>query len=81
MYPVKQQLSIQNQEKIVWSRKKFILVDWKLENKTVTLANIYAPNDDNPNFFKNFFRHLLSFECDDIILGGDFNLVMDVQND
>ncbi|CAH3013779.1 unnamed protein product, partial [Porites evermanni] len=43
--------------------------------------NIYAPNDDNPNFFKNVLSHLLSFECEDIILGGDFNLVLDVQND
>ena len=25
--------------------------------------------------------HLLSFECEDITLGGDFNLVLDVQND
>ena len=60
---------------------RFILVDLKLENKTITLGNIYAPNDDNPNFFKNVLSHLLSFECEDIILGGDFNLVLDVQND
>ena len=45
------------------------------------MGNIYAPNDDNPNFFKNVLSHLLSFECEDIILGGDFNLVLDVQND
>ena len=60
---------------------RFLLVDLKLENKTITLGNIYAPNDDNPNFFKNFLSHFLSFECKDIILGGDFNLVLDVQND
>ena len=60
---------------------RFILVDLKLENKTITLGNIYAPNDDNPNFFKNVLSHLLPFECEDIILGGDFNLVLDVQND
>ena len=45
------------------------------------MGNIYAPNDDNPNFFRNVLSHLLSFECEDIILGGDFNLVLDVQND
>ena len=53
----------------------------KFENKTITLGNIYASNDDNSNFFKNVLSHLLSFECEDIILGGDFNLVLDVQND
>ena len=31
--------------------RRFILVDLKLENKTITLGNNYAPNDDNPNFF------------------------------
>ena len=45
------------------------------------MGNIYAPNDDNPNFFKNVLSHLLFFECEDIILGGHFNLVLDVQND
>ena len=60
---------------------RFILVDLKLENKTITLGNIYAPNNDNPNFFKNVLSHLRSFECENIILGGDFNLVLDVQND
>ena len=32
-------------------------------------------------FLKNVLSHLLSLECEDIILGGDFNLVLDVQND
>ena len=36
----------------------------KLENTTITLGNIYAPNDDN--FLKNVLSHLLSFECEDI---------------
>ena len=57
------------------------LFNTKLENKTITLGNIYASNDDDSNFFKNVLSHLLSFECEDIILGGDFNLVLVVQND
>ena len=36
----------------------------KLENTTITLGNIYEPNDDN--FLKNVLSHLLSFECEDI---------------
>ena len=61
---------------------RFILVDLKLEKKTINLGNIYAPNHDNPNFFKNVVSHLLSFECEDIIiLGGTLNLVLFVQND
>jgi len=53
----------------------------KIDNKILTLVNIYAPNNDNPTFFQNLLDHLLSFECEEIIMGGDFNLVTDVQRD
>ena len=32
-----------------------------------------------PVFSQNAFKRLLTFECEEIILGGDFNLVLDVQ--
>jgi len=60
---------------------RFIIIDIKKENKIITLVNIYAPNDDNPAFFKKVLSHLLSFDCEGIVLGGDFNLVLDVQKD
>ena len=60
---------------------RFIIVDIKTESKTLTLANIYAPNNDDPFFFENVFKHLLTFEREEIILVGDFNLVLDVQKD
>ena len=61
---------------------RFIIIDdIKIENKITTLVNIYAPNDDNPAFFKKVLSHLLSFDCEGIVLGGDFNLVLDVQKD
>ena len=41
----------------------------------------YAPNDDSPNFFKTLFTHLLGFHCEEIIIGGDFNLVLDIEKD
>ena len=49
--------------------------------KSLTLANIYAPNKDNPTFFLDFFGHLDDFKCDDIIVGGVFNLVLDLEKD
>ena len=52
-----------------------------IDNKILTLVNIYAPNNDNPTFFQNLLDHLLSFECEEIIMGGDFNLVTDIQRD
>ena len=53
----------------------------KMGNKILTLVNIYAPNNDNPTFFQNLLDRLLSFECEEIIMGGDFNLVTDIQRD
>ena len=60
---------------------RFIIIDMKIDNKILTLVNIYAPNNDNPTFFQNLIDRILSFECEEVIMGGDFNLVMDVQKD
>ena len=60
---------------------RFIIIDIHTENKTLTLANSYAPNNDDPFFCENFFNHLLTFDCGKLILGGDFNLVLDVRKD
>ena len=43
--------------------------------------NIYAPNRDDPIFFSRVSEKMLSFECDLIVFGGDFNLVCDVEKD
>ena len=45
------------------------------------MANIYAPNEDNPAFFEDLFYRLSDFNCDDIVIGGDFNLVFDLEKD
>ena len=43
--------------------------------------NIYAPNNDDPSFFRVVSEKVSSFECDLIVFGGDFNLVCDIQKD
>ena len=58
-----------------------VMVDIKLESKILTLVNIYAPNEDKPTFFQNVLNQPLCFDCSEIILVGDFNLVLDVQKD
>ena len=60
---------------------RFLICDVKTNNICVTIANLYAPNDDDKLFFSNFFDHLSDFQCDDIVIGGDFNLVLDVEKD
>lgn len=41
--------------------------------KSITIANVYAPNQDEPQFFHNLHFKLF-LPC--TIIGGDFNLVL-----
>ena len=58
-----------------------IVVDLEVEESIVTIANIYALNDDNPEFYLNAFSMINKFEQPHIIVGGDFNLCFNVDLD
>ena len=60
---------------------RFIIINVKIENQLYTIANIYGPNNDDPEFFKQFGENLLDFSGKNIILAGDFNLVLEVEKD
>jgi len=60
---------------------RYIIVDLDVGELTLTLCNIYAPNTEDPAFFKNVSEQMLAFQCDEIIIGGDFNIVLDVSID
>ena len=60
---------------------RFIIADIKTSDKIITLANVHAPNKDEPDFFQKVTDYLLDFTGEDIILGGDFNLVQDINVD
>jgi len=53
---------------------RFIIADVETEDRIMTLVSVYAPNEDNPTYFKHLTEKLCSFECDFIVFGGDFNL-------
>ena len=58
---------------------RFIICDIEADDKLLTLANIYAPNKDDPNFFDTFFDRRSCFKYDDEVIGSDFSLVLDVK--
>ena len=60
---------------------RYIFCDIKVEDKIWTLVNVYAPNQDEPTFFEQIQDLLASFECEQIIFGGDFNLILDIIKD
>ena len=47
------------------------------KNREVVLANIYAPNCDDPSFFVQLFQEIENLNPENMIICGDFNLVMD----
>jgi len=59
---------------------RFIICDLITNGKHITLASIYAPNEDDPYFFSSVFNQLLDFKCEEIIVG-EFNLVLNVDKD
>ena len=46
-----------------------------------TLCNLYTPSEERPEFFRDISNYLQDFQCNEIIIGGDFNLVMDIKKD
>lgn len=65
-------LDIQNIYKDTESR--FIIIKGSINNRTVTIASIYAPNESQSSFFTNLFEILDRYSSPHIILSGDFNL-------
>ena len=54
---------------------RYIICDLITNGKQLALANIYALNNDDPTFFTSVFERLADFKCDEVIIGGDYNLV------
>lgn len=60
---------------------RFILVKGKIENKEVTLVNIYAPPGSNISFYKKVFNLIATESHGSLICAGDFNLLLNPRLD
>ena len=49
----------------------------KINNNIFTLINLYGPNDDTPSFYKQVDKILQKYPQENVIIGGDFNFVID----
>jgi exonuclease III len=64
------------------SNGNFIAIDLTIENYTrLTLLNLYGPNTDSPEFYTNIKSVITDFENDNIIICGDWNLVLNPEKD
>ena len=59
------------------------VIQIKIKNKLIGISNIYAPNHDTEQvqFYEKVQTELQKIKCDDWIIGGDYNLVLDPQLD
>ena len=55
----------------------YIILDIELCGKRISLVNVYGPSDrDNLDFFDTLFEEIKNFGNDDIIIGGDWNVIL-----
>lgn len=52
---------------------RYIIIKGQINNKEITIASIYAPNDSHSSFFQSFFESLVKLSSPHLIVGGDFN--------
>lgn len=60
---------------------RYILVSGHINSFPISCVNIYGPNFDDPNFFKNIFDLLPDPSTTNVIIGGDFNCYLDAYLD
>ena len=58
-----------------------LLLDIEIEEHRITLATLYGPNKDNPGFFEILKNKIIKMGNKDIIINGDWNLLLDPQID
>lgn len=56
---------------------RYVIVTGEIYNTPLTMINIYAPNFDNPQFFRKIIDLIAEHNFQNIIMGGDFNCVID----
>lgn len=60
---------------------RIVKVRFQYEDIQLVICNIYAPNSDDPNFFINLFESLTPYNKSNLIIVGDFNLVLNLNLD
>ena len=73
--------TFQHEQTITDQNGRYLIVRGLLNEIPVTLINVYGPNFDDPGFFLALFRVIPNLSGSKVIIGGDFNCVMDPLTD
>ena len=69
-------------EKITSTDGRYIILDLEIpEVARMLIINLYAPNEDSPEFFTKLFNEIEQRDVKNIIMTGDWNMVMDFNKD
>ena len=60
---------------------RYVIIDMEIDDVRFTLANVYGPNEDNPEFYCKLIEIIETLPNDNRIIGGDFNFVLDIELD
>ena len=55
---------------------RFLIISVTINGLPLLLVNVYAPNNDDPDFYLQVFAKVNQFDYSSLIVGGDFNAVM-----
>ena len=59
----------------------FLIMEITIKGKKITLANIYGPNEDRPQFYSMLRQKVEDLDNEMIIMCGDWNLIIDPEID
>ena len=51
-----------------------------MNNQTITVSNLHSPNNDDPAFYDRVRGAIMSICSQELILAGDWNPELDLQN-
>ena len=60
---------------------RYLICKLEILDETYCVANVYAPNENKVNFFTEIFSIIRNMNTTHIIIGGDLNVVQNVQVD
>lgn len=73
---INKRLSFTLQNKVTDSEGRFIVINCVISGTVFTIANIYAPNNDSPQFIDKCFLEIGKYTRTQTVIGGDFNCTL-----
>lgn len=60
---------------------RYVILVGEIHSTPITLLNIYGPNNDDPEFFRKVLNSIPDISSTNLVIGGDFNFVLDTYLD